>query len=114
MCRLPPISTRTTTLFPYTTLFRSLVVQFRIAQGSFRRSLRERHVTVQAPSIAEDNFQRRVIGWAQHSVRADLGQLHQSLNLRIGGAQRRSEEHTSEPQSLMSISYDVFCLTTKK
>src|SRR3546814_1494115 len=74
MIRRPPRSTRTDTLFPYTTLFRSCR-----RRRLYRRGLRRR---------------------ARRSAR-DRG----------GG---RSEEHTSELQSLMRISYAVFCLHKKK
>src|SRR3546814_7505822 len=73
MIRRPPRSTRTDTLFPYTTLFRSLVC--RTARRTVQRRLGQ--------------FRRR--------RRPD-----------------RSEEHTSELQSLMRISYAVFCLKKKK
>src|SRR3546814_4107677 len=75
MIRRPPRSTRTDTLFPYTTLFRS----FR------KRSLRGQEV---------NHFLSEIL-WKDSS----------SL---------RSEEHTSELQSLMRISYAVFCLKKKK
>src|SRR3546814_2801484 len=84
MIRRPPRSTRTDTLFPYTTLFRS--------GGSRRRARRRgRH---QACRVAppEDPAQGRVPPCVA----------------------RRSEEHTSELQSLMRISYAVFCLKKKK
>src|SRR3546814_4878941 len=76
MIRRPPRSTRTDTLFPYTTLFRSL---------------------------------RQPVSWHMHRPRtvALAFALTQSLQ------RRRSEEHTSELQSLMRISYAVFCLKTK-
>src|SRR3546814_8643348 len=95
MIRRPPRSTRTDTLFPYTTLFRSagLVEPTQptarnngMACGSWSRpaSLRQR-----------DLIRRR-----RHDRLLELGQ--------------RSEEHTSELQSLMRISYAVFCLKKKK
>src|SRR3546814_8263971 len=77
MVRRPPRSTRTDTLFPYTTLFRSHGVCF---QASRRRSCR--------PTPRK--------------------------NRPRPSASRRSEEHTSELQSLMRISYAVFCLKKKK
>src|SRR3546814_17396609 len=91
MIRRPPRSTRTDTLFPYTTLFRSgrpfpdlpvddmtpLQVAQRVAQEAARNIMVKRR-----------------IGYA------------------LGG--KRSEEHTSELQSLMRISYAVFCLKKKK
>src|SRR3546814_8972983 len=77
MIRRPPRSTRTDTLFPYTTLFRS-------GEGLWRR-LRRR-----AREMAGDCFVAPLL------------------------AMTRSEEHTSELQSLMRISYAVFCLKKKK
>src|SRR3546814_1037432 len=99
MIRLPPSATRTDTLFPYTTLFRSL----RYARRG-----------VGSAAFAFDD----VI--ALLGIGALLGR--RTANLSGGEAQRvalgrallRSEEHTSELQSLMRISYAVFCLKTKK
>src|SRR3546814_4435199 len=85
MIRRPPRSTRTDTLFPYTTLFRSW--EFSV--------LRNVMLAVQAREGGAAGF------WAP--VRRDEG-------LRAA----RSEEHTSELQSLMRISYAVFCLKKKK
>src|SRR3546814_9411526 len=79
MIRRPPRSTRTDTLLPYTTLFRSRI-------GTELSSSRDR---------------RRL--FARTRPRASL------INIRV-----RSEEHTSELQSLMRISYAVFCLKKKK
>src|SRR3546814_5268707 len=81
MIQRPPRSTRTDTLFPYTTLFRSLAGVSPDHRAATRR-------TVQGDSRAW----RR---WPDSCAAA------------------RSEEHTSELQSLMRISYDVFCLKTK-
>src|SRR3546814_8949185 len=75
MIRRPPRSTRTDTLFPYTTLFRSGVARCGGSRESFR--------------------------WGMRSSRGLL-------------VRGRSEEHTSELQSLMRISYAVFCLKKKK
>src|SRR3546814_4166285 len=108
MIRRPPRSTRTDTLFPYTTLFRSVPVP--------RRSVRKLGNSIRGPvgrapwrdrRIARsDNDrpgQRRVLpGRASHYDR------------RIDEERDRSEEHTSELQSLMRISYAVFCLKKKK
>src|SRR3546814_10199735 len=100
MIRRPPISTRTDTLFPSTTLFRS--------------------------------SERRRIGYRGADVGVGAGLRHQqrdAVAIGIGGKPRadivgrlfgrrwrprRSEEHTSELQSLMRISYAVFCLKKKK
>src|SRR3546814_13889527 len=91
MIRRPPRSTRTDTLFPYTTLFRSpgdrpdAVVSFQ-PEGSAGRS---------AQGSADQ------AGAGGHPVEG------------LGGRGDRSEEHTSELQSLMRISYAVFCLKKK-
>src|SRR3546814_5203433 len=79
MIRRPPRSTRTDTLFPYTTLFRSLA-----------------ELSSAVPLIAR----------VYPNGPGDVNQFHAA-----GG---RSEEHTSELQSLMRISYAVFCLKKKK
>src|SRR3546814_10376959 len=81
MIRRPPRSTRTDTLFPYTTLF---------------RSPQPRSVEKSGPGIHQEfltRFQRVAGSGYKHG--------------------RRSEEHTSELQSLMRISYAVFCLKKK-
>src|SRR3546814_5533187 len=88
MMRRPPRSTRTDTLFPYTTLFRSeldLNAAGRRAQGDGSKVFE----IVQVAAGAD-----HVLGFAE--------------------LQDRSEEHTSELQSLMRISYAVFCLKTKR
>src|SRR3546814_5576682 len=97
MIRRPPRSTRTDTLFPYTTLFRSRTRCRNARQagdedrrGNLRLHQREPH--------HRDARQRCV-----SPVRAPAK----------AGAQSRSEEHTSELQSLMRISYAVFCLKKK-
>src|SRR3546814_15029552 len=95
MIRRPPRSTRTDTLFPYTTLFRSVGV------GS-----------------GECTHTRRPHGGgvaAQRSENMDDQRATFRLYDRAGAhRRRRSEEHTSELQSLMRISYAVFCLKKKK
>src|SRR3546814_5419841 len=90
MIRRPPRSTRTDTLFPYTTLFRS---PRRADTGRVRSARRARHRT----------------GFAANRVRQWPGRGRPRRTRR--GA--RSEEHTSELQSLMRISYSVFCLKKK-
>src|SRR3546814_7419868 len=99
MIRRPPRSTRTDTLFPYTTLFRS-VITTRIQQleeyvGAplFHRSTR----VVRLTEVGQA-FQR------------DCTELVAKANDMV----ERSEEHTSELQSLMRSSYAVFCLKKKK
>src|SRR3546814_20040194 len=85
MIRRPPRSTRTDTLFPYTTLFRSA----RLRHLADRGGRRGRRVRLPRVDVADRVRPARP-------------------------ARRRSEEHTSELQSLMRISYAVFCLKKKK
>src|SRR3546814_9813342 len=99
MIRRPPRSTRTDTLFPYTTLFRSHRAQTLPAR--FR--LRRQDVPVDRAAVKA----RRRAGLQAADTRM---QFAQSRGQRIA---RRSEEHTSELQSLMRISYAVFCLKKK-
>src|SRR3546814_19416730 len=93
MIRRPPRSTRTDTLFPYTTLFRS-------RHGGGCGAAR----VVQQARVAFLRHGARHIG-----IAAALFQQDPRARLRI----LRSEEHTSELQSLMRISYAVFCLKKK-
>src|SRR3546814_1413991 len=96
MIRRPPRSTRTDTLFPYTTLFRSPPTELRHVDHVCRhRHGRGRRV-------------RAGISAARISIRADA-----HANARTAIRTDRSEEHTSELQSLMRISYAVFCLKKK-
>src|SRR3546814_17997912 len=88
MIRRPPRSTRTDTLFPYTTLFRS-------------RQIRRLSGVGRSGALCSTH---------------DATALHRSgvFNLKNNPLSDRSEEHTSELQSLMRISYAVFCLKKKK
>src|SRR3546814_3572645 len=131
MIRRPPRSTRTDTLFPYTTLFRSVaeIPQYivNLAFGrTFTLACRHRHALPEAAVVcrklrknlllARDRQVEHVRGSAirsrlrQSSASAREPRLpafsNQALNM-------RSEEHTSELQSLMRISYAVFCLKNK-
>src|SRR3546814_6934800 len=110
MLRRPPRSTRTYTLFPYTTLFRSTAA-FRVD----RDDLIPASANIQA-AFGHDRrcFERNRSRALRFSRPEDPGGLEAR---QIGGidlAQGRSEEHTSELQSLMRISYAVFCLKKKK
>src|SRR3546814_12606493 len=92
MIRRPPRSTRTDTLFPYTTLFRSL-----------------RRILAAARAIPNECFLAVNL--------SPLTALDPTVQDILTGAEYRlvrSEEHTSELQSLMRISYAVFCLKKKK
>src|SRR3546814_4104164 len=131
MIRRPPISTRTDTLFPYTTLFRSAVKRVEADQ---RRRGRLRVFR------GEERFERRILrrlACRLHECAARVDELRAD-GVIAGGAidgrgevgadglfelcargfadrafELRSEEHTSELQSLMRISYAVFCLKKK-
>src|SRR3546814_4341182 len=98
MIRRPPRSTRTDTLFPYTTLFRSLAAVQRAEELDAGV-----HRLVAQPLPLRARHHHRA-GAAVALVAALLG----------AGQVLRSEEHTSELQSLMRISYAVFCLKKKK
>src|SRR3546814_4808242 len=110
MMRRPPISTRTDTLLPYTTLFRSrLRGQPGPRPGAAGRGA-QRAGADPAPAAGTVPLARR--------QRIDRPR-HRSEAIRRrrqppGGGRPRSEEHTSELQSLMRISYAVFCLKKKK
>src|SRR3546814_9986341 len=91
MIRLPPRSTRTDTLFPYTPLFRSRGGSRRSPSGDFGA------LPSQIPPV----------GARPPRVAALLRRIADQVD-------PRSEEHTSELQSLMRISYAVFCLKKKK
>src|SRR3546814_2767229 len=100
MLRRPPRSTRTDTLFPYTTLFRSPGADARRGSRARGRRLEGGASTGDRPRARRRAGGRRAQGWRSGGSggrRAD-----------------RSEEHTSELQSLMRISYAVFCLKKKK
>src|SRR3546814_12972651 len=88
MIRRPPRSTRTDTLFPYTTLFRSYATIYGDMNGGY--------------NPLKDMFKMEVF------------RLAAWRNSHVPGDCLRSEEHTSELQSLMRISYAVFCLKKKK
>src|SRR3546814_9877811 len=95
MIRRPPRSTRTDTLFPYTTLFRSLAAAHDAEAGP--------HLVAEFPLDVVHHL--RHVAVALRALAEDVGD-----QLLVG---RRSEEHTSELQSLMRISYAVFCLKKK-
>src|SRR3546814_3996602 len=125
MIRRPPRSTRTDPLFPYTTLFRSAERVVRIERGDHQRALGI--VVVDAGVGAEEErLGRGLVGRfalvVEHlGVAAEgRGEVEAHLAehaLALGRGQQqvvgRSEEHTSELQSLMRISYAVFCLKKK-
>src|SRR3546814_8202153 len=104
MIRRPPSTTRTDTLLPYTTLFRSVRQGTAILDRAPRPSLRLHVFSFRL------KVQRAFAGPPRHRVR----QGRFSSEPRPRATALRSEEHTSELQSLMRISYAVFCLKKKK
>src|SRR3546814_2534514 len=112
MIRRPPRSPRTDTPFPYTPLSRSRARQAEHAAGAAEAEDRQaRHVAAERQPLHQARVQagRRDPGGADgdHAVDGVAGQAG------LGQAALRSEEHTSELQSLMRISYAVFCLKKK-
>src|SRR3546814_3879470 len=108
MIRRPPRSTRTDTLFPYTTLFRSHRHVDRahgedLLRGRARRRWRD----------PDRGLRLRTGGKLAVPGDHDGHLLHEDELRRRRGGEDRSEEHTSELQSLMRISYAVFCLKKK-
>src|SRR3546814_7174194 len=105
MIRRPPRSTRTDTPFPYTTLFRSAIC---------RRSIRKNFAHGCFPTIQKiSNPQWGLQSNTGYVVRKDSRRPLFTSRCR-SAVESRSEEHTSELQSLMRISYAVFCLKKKK
>src|SRR3546814_10769265 len=140
MIRRPPGSTRTDTLFPYTTLFRSDGDDLDVAAEILHR--RAQHVAPDAAETVDTNLDRHVTLLQGKTGKTRKGKKHAILAVSrprfhprrapsrhendatpaprrpfaAAGARRarlRSEEHTSELQSLMRTSYAVFCLKKK-
>src|SRR3546814_5227044 len=113
MLRRPPRSTRTVTLLPSTTLFRSFL-------GRQRADAR-RHLFVgpgglspESPVVLRDDEEGLCLQ-VRLPDRGDRGPADIRVEpARLGKGGGRSEEHTSELQSLMRISYAVFCLKNKR
>src|SRR3546814_4554307 len=103
MIRRPPRSTRTDTLFPYTTLFRS------------HRVMRADKHLVSRSAVGGPVLDRLSINGAHLPLfQRVLTPILEAPLLFVPADIKRSEEHTSELQSLMRISYAVFCLKKKK
>src|SRR3546814_6579663 len=102
MIRRPPRSTRTDTLFPYTTLFRSHT-------KTPTTKLRQQKKRSQNHWGAPHTHARQ-----PHAHTTYCGSGRSSIGCSCCVSRSRSEEHTSELQSLMRISYAVFCLKKKK
>src|SRR3546814_8738655 len=105
MIRRPPRSTRTDTLFPYTTLFRSMP-QVKDAISTTLRGRREQ--LMRAAYVASLRNDAEVRNYLADNIVAAQGKAPS-----LAPTAPRSEEHTSELQSLMRISYAVFCLKKK-
>src|SRR3546814_1603748 len=99
MIRRPPRSTRTDTLFPYTTLFRSISPA---RHRAFSTPMEMMHFIAQLRTLS---------GGKPVGFKLCIGQPWEFMGMVKA---MRSEEHTSELQSLMRISYAVFCLKKKK
>src|SRR3546814_5536653 len=117
MLRRPPRSTRTDTLFPYTTLFRSgvglLVLQPQ--HEALHAAVAHRQVGGEIADQAPQREQQRLVAF---DLVAEFDAGIEVVRRRVAGQRVvdvavRSEEHTSELQSLMRISYAVFCLTNR-
>src|SRR3546814_1819606 len=109
MIRRPPRSTRTDTLFPYTTLFRSLLLSCTVAVGGLTSLYTAGLLPLTALTLS-------LVGFCTHptAVCAAILTSPGPGGDILRGVPKRSEEHTSELQSLMRISYAVFCLKKKK
>src|SRR3546814_4141736 len=104
MIRRPPRSTRTDTLFPYTTLFRSGIEGRVPYKGSVIAIIYQLIVGIRAS-----------MGYCGCASIEEMRTKAEFVEITSAGVREsRSEEHTSELQSLMRISYAVFCLKKKK
>src|SRR3546814_3873824 len=118
MIRRPPRSTRTDTLFPYTTLFRSPAAM----RWSFLKTVRLLMLVaapfycglaVTAAPMVETLFGAKWLGMVPYIQILSLALIFMTVQILFAPVNNRSEEHTSELQSLMRISYAVFCLKKK-
>src|SRR3546814_2075827 len=115
MIRRPPRATRTDTLFPYTTLFRSIDMKARVMRIGQREIAEGETVTIDG---ATGEVMAGAVPTVQPELAGDFGTLMvwadkvRRLKVRANAEtpNDRSEEHTSELQSLMRLSYAVYCL----
>src|SRR3546814_943364 len=127
MLRRPPRSTRTDTLFPYTTLFRSLIGDL-FGEGGLlaldqtkRRAVQIEQIVDINGAVAEDILKCECIAEREGGCIDNTLQFGAHISWRVAvkfswtdlPLASRSEEHTTELQSLMRISYAVFGLTKK-
>src|SRR3546814_5268148 len=114
MIRRPPRSTRTDTLFPYTTLFRSRVLH----QRQYTTEIINKQGYLES-GMADTTYERvefdhnDLVLFGDVEINDERGLRDLILYLLEKIENNRSEEHTSELQSLMRISYAVFCLKKK-
>src|SRR3546814_9086709 len=119
MIRRPPRSTRTDTLFPYTTLFRSARHSVNLDQRIVRLRYAEPPTDNHMHKLGDGRIE--IVSANKELASADLGKTPKAFTS-LKGANApalkfptgRSEEHTSELQSLIRISYAVFCLKKKQ
>src|SRR3546814_6623170 len=122
MIRRPPISTRSDTLFPYPTLFRSagFYRPARTASSTNDGSRRQRGLVGEqrgqsGAAVEAEMLRGDALVQGRHMQgRRDVAALEQLRLAETRPVGQRSEEHTSELQSLMRISYAVFCVKKKK
>src|SRR3546814_2732899 len=112
MLRRPPRSTRTDTLFPYTTLFRSSLVEELAGTGALLSSFLEGNVGIDAEGYGAALARMSEV----HSPVSGAVRLHEQLEpIHVADLDRlRSAEHTSELQSLMRTSYAAIRLKKKQ
>src|SRR3546814_9387773 len=120
MIRRPPRSTRTDTLFPYTTLFRSIAYLCDGANRYFRRTIAPQHVLWSYAGVrplVDDGSGRPEAATRGYRLELDAPDGEAPLLSLFGGKittyRRRSAEHTSELPSLKPNSHAVHCLKTK-
>src|SRR3546814_4009170 len=110
MIRRPPRSTRTDTLFPYTPLFRS--IPFMPSAACQRGVSRHTRSLEMSFAVADSQEAPSIRSLRDHSGRT-VGTACADPSPPADKSEPRSEEHTAELQSLMRISYAVFCLKKK-
>src|SRR3546814_5523237 len=110
MIRRPPRSTRTDTLFPYTTLFRSKGSRISLSTVGSKKSFR---IAFRC-TILWYSFSLRINARTNGKSKINAPWLLENDANTLRSMSKRSEEHTSELQSLMRNSYAVLCLKKKK
>src|SRR3546814_2155055 len=112
MIRRPPRSTRTDTLFPYTTLFRSNPVKTGVRNRAIDYSRSYFLIAVMVDGVLQWRMVPRPSPWVLKE-KVDAAKARATKQTVAVSNVKRSEEHTSELQSLMRTSYAVFCLKKK-